>query len=63
MRCHLPINGRASPVKVTGEYSIAIYTSEAIESTEEVSLTRGGLILIGLLQDGDYDTVIIFSVL
>ena len=43
-------------VKRDGD-NVKVYTSEAVQNTPGVSLTRGGMMLIALLSGGDYDEV------
>lgn len=36
---------------------ITAYTSESLQNTAAVGLTRGGIFLLAILGGGDYDTV------
>ena len=39
----------------TDQDNVAIYLADMVENSDNVSLTRGGLILVALLVGGDYD--------
>jgi Holliday junction resolvase YEN1 len=58
-RAGLPTNIRLidSPDAKRDGDNVKVYTSEAIQNTPGVSLTRGGMMLIALLSGGDYDEV------
>jgi Holliday junction resolvase YEN1 len=36
---------------------ITVYTSEALQNNPDVRLTNGGILLLAVLNGGDYDTV------
>ncbi|KAF8130008.1 PIN domain-like protein [Mycena galopus ATCC 62051] len=36
---------------------ITVYTSDALQSSPQVGLTRGGILLLAVMRGGDYDTV------
>jgi holliday junction resolvase YEN1 len=50
-----------SPVLTDSKDEITVYTADAIRAAPDLSLTRGGMLLITLLSGGDYDPVSITS--